>query len=265
MPIFLSGDFLTYHVLLKETQQLVPRSNVRERPTPADGDTSVPVETPVLTSIQDFYDDPINLLKFSPEEVIGMTFLKTPPTSDGESIRTKVVRQIMDRDAENHSQTKFLLSLGDGELDELILYNKLCDLVTKQMVPKAEGYGEMHIFKSILDHQGPLKRHDPKYKGSQWNILVAWDDGTNTWEPLNIIGKCDEITLAKYAKDNDLLSKPGWKFLRKTARRQRFLNIALNALKRRRDLTQIRYKFGVRLPRNYAEALRLDQENGNTL
>ena len=165
----------------------------------------------------------------------------------------------------NHSQIKFLLSLGDGELEELISYNNLCDLITDQMVPKAEGYGEMHTFKSILDHQGPLKRHDPKYKGSQWNVLVAWDDGTHTWEPLNIIGKCDEITLAKYAKDNDLLSKPGWKFLRKTAKRQRFLNVALNALKRRRDPTQIRYKFGVRLPRNYAEALRLDQANGNTL
>ena len=177
-----------------------------------------------------------------------MTFLKTPPNSDGDSVRAKVVCQIMDCDAENHSQIKFLLSLGDGELEELISYNKLCDLITDQMVPKAEGYGEMHTFKSILDHQGPLKRHDPKYKGSQWNVLVAWDDGTHTWEPLNIISKCDEITLAKYAKDNDLLSKPGWKFLRKTAKRQRFLNVALNALKRRRDPTQIRYKFGVRLP-----------------
>ena len=143
-----------------------------------------------------------------------MTFLKTPPTSDGDSVPAKVVRQIMDCDTENHSQIKFLLSLGDGELEELISYNKLCDLITDQMVPKAEGYGEMHTFKRILDHQGPLKRHDPKYKDSQWNVLVAWDDGTHTWEPLNIIGKCDEITLAKYAKDNDLLSKPGWKFLR---------------------------------------------------
>ena len=45
-----------------------------------------------------------------------------------------------------------------------------------------------------------------------------WDDGTQTWKPLNIIGKCDEITLAKYTKDNDLLSKLGWKFLRKMAK-----------------------------------------------
>ena len=64
---------------------------------------------------------------------------------------------------------------------------------------------------------------------------------------------------------NDLLSKPGWKFLRTTAKHQRFLNVALNAIKRCHDPTQIRYKFGVRLPRNYAEALRLDEDNGNTL
>ena len=220
-----------------------------------DGDTSDPVEAPVLTSIQDFYDNAINLPKFSPEELIGMTFLKTSSDSEGDSMRAKVVHQIMDCDAENHQQIKFLLSLGDGELKELISYNKLCDLITEQMESKGTGYGEIHTLKSILDHQGPLKCHDPKYKGSQWNVLVAWDDGTQTWEPLNIIGKQDEITLAKYAKENDLLSKPGWKFLHKTAKHQQFLSVALNAIKRHHDPTQIRYKFGVWLPCNYAEAL----------
>ena len=157
------------------------------------------------------------------------------------------------------------MSLGDGELEELISYNKLCDLITEQMEPKGMGYGEMHTFKTILDHQGPLKCHDPKYKGSQWNVLVNWDDGTQTWEPLNIIGKHDEITLAKYAKENDHLSQPGWKFLHKTAKHQRFLSVALNAIKRHCDPTQISYKFGVWLPHNYAEVLRLDKENGNML
>ena len=196
-----------------------------------DGDTSAPVEAPVLTSIQDFYDDAINLPKFSPEELIGMTFLKTSPDGEGDSMRAKVVCQIMDRDTENHQQIKFLLSLGDGELEELISYNKLCDLITEQTESKGMGYGEIHTFKSILDHQGPLKHHDPKYKGSQWNVLVTWDDSTQTWEPLNIIGKHDEISLAKYAKENDILSKPGWKFLRKSAKRQHFLSVALNAIK----------------------------------
>ena len=221
------------------------------------------MEAPVLTSIQDFYDDAINLPKFSPEDLIGMTFLKTSPDSEGDCMRAKVVHQIMDCDAENHKQIKFLLSLGDGELEELISYNKLCDLITEQMESKGMGYGDIYTFKSILDHQGPLKHHDPKYKGSQWNVLVAWNDSTQTWEPLNIIGKHNEISLAKYAKENDLLSKPGWTFLRKTAKRQRFLNVALNAIKRHRDPTQIRHKFGVRLPRNYADVERNIQVHRN--
>ena len=49
-----------------------------------------------------------------------MTFLKDNPDEDEEPLRAKVVRQIMDHDAENHQQIKFLLSLGDGEMEELI-------------------------------------------------------------------------------------------------------------------------------------------------
>ena len=223
------GDFLTYNVILNDTQQLVTRSNVRHakdelfpnrqlRSTPSDGNTSVPIESPVLTSIQDFYEKLINLPKFAPEELIGMTFLKDPPNSDGEPMRAKVVRQIMDRDAENHQQIKFLLAMGDGELEELIEYNRLCDLITEQMQPTSAGDVKLQTFKGVLDHQGPLKRHDPKYKRSPWNVLIDWDDGTQTWEPLNLMGKYDEITIAKYAQGNDLLNKPGWKFLRGTAK-----------------------------------------------
>ena len=62
------------------------------------------MEAPVLTSIQEFYDDAINRPKFSPEELIGMTFLKTSPDGEGDSMRANVVCQIMDRDADNHQQ-----------------------------------------------------------------------------------------------------------------------------------------------------------------
>ena len=72
-----------------------------------------------------------------------MTFLKTRPDGDGDSMRAKVVCQIMDQDAENYQQIKFLLSLGDGELKELISYNKLCHLIMEQMEPKGMGYGEI--------------------------------------------------------------------------------------------------------------------------
>ena len=60
------------------------------------------------------------------------------------------------------------------------------------------------------------------------------------------------------------MNKPGWKFLRRTAKRLRFVNVLLNAIKRRSASNQVRYKFGVRVPRNYSEAIVLDRESGTT-
>ena len=41
-------------------------------------------------------------------------------------------------------------------------------------------------FKSITGHQGPLSRSDKNYKGCRYNVLVNWESGESTYEPLNI-------------------------------------------------------------------------------
>ena len=77
---------------------------------------------------------------------------------------------------------------------------------------------QMWTFKGVIDHQGPLKPTDPKYKGSSWNVLVEWDDGSKTWEPLYMIRKDDPAGFAQYAKEHDLLDLPGWKGLKRLAK-----------------------------------------------
>ena len=42
----------------------------------------------------------------------------------------------MDHDSENHQQIKFRLALGDGQLEEIISYNELSDLVEELKVVK---------------------------------------------------------------------------------------------------------------------------------
>ena len=126
----------------------------------------------------------------------------------------------MDRDAKNHQQIKFLLSLGDGQLEEIISYNELSDLVNESMAAKESRQHDFILYSGIISHQGPIKKNDLKYKGSSYNVLVDWDDGTQMWEPINIIGKQDPVTLACYAHDNRLLNKPGWNFLHHTAKCQ---------------------------------------------
>ena len=270
-PSHKQGDFLTYFVLLEDTKQLVTRSNARyakdplfsnqsQHPAPPDGDTNIPGSTPIVTTIQDHYNEPVQLPMFSPDELLGMTILRPV---DNELVRARVVRKIMDRDAENHQQIKFLLALRDGKLEEIISYNELSDLVTKSLAAKESGQQDLISYAGILDHQGPLKSHDPKYKGSSYNILVDWDDKTQTWEPLNTMAKQDPVTLARYAHYNGLLNEPGWKFLRRSAKRQRFLNAIINSVKRHNDPNQVKHKFGVLVPHTFSEAMTLDKENGN--
>ena len=195
------------------------------------------------------------------DKLLGMTILR--PVDD-ELIRAKVVRKIMDRDAENHQQIKYLLVLGDGKLEEIISYNELSDLVTESLAAKESGQQDLISYAGILDHQGPLKSHDPKYKGSSYNVRVDWDDKTQTWEPLNTMVKQDPVTLACYAHDNGLLNEPGWKFLHRIAKCQWFLNVIVNSVKRHTDPNQVKYKFGVRVPHTFAEANMLDKDNRNT-
>ena len=93
---------------------------------------------------------------------------------------------------------------------------------------------------------------------------ALWDDSSLTWEPLTVVGKTDPVTLAAYAKEHGLLDTPGWKQFRKIARRTKVLQRMVNNAKRAQRHGEIQYKFGVRIPRNYKEAMQLDQENGNT-
>ena len=272
-PSHKQGDFLTYYVLLDNTKQLVTRSNVCpaedplfpnriQQPAPADGDTTALVDKPIITLIQDYYNDPVNIPIFSPNELLGMMVLREHDDTMGHA---KVVRKIMDWDEMNHQKIKFLLSLGDRQLEEIISYNELSDLVTELMAAKESGQSECFLYSRIADHQGPLKAHDLKYHGSSYNVLVTWDDGMQTWEPLNMMVKQDPVMLARYAHDHDLLNKPGWKFLRWTAKHHQFVNVIMNAIKRRGMANQVRYKFGVHILCMYSEAIMLDKENGNTL
>lgn len=114
---------------------------------------------------------------FTPEELVGMSFLKKQ--EDGVIIRAKVERQIRDHEAENHQNLKFVLSLGDGQLDELITYNELADLIDRQEEQHESGDLLHYAFKEVLDHR-KVSKSDPLYMGSSWNVLVHWEDGTQS-------------------------------------------------------------------------------------
>ena len=183
---------------------------------------------------------------------------------DGERVRAKITKKIKDKDAENHQRIKMLLSYNDDRIEELISYNELCDIVADQHEKEAQGEVDLFTFREILEHAGPLPHSDPRYKGSSYNVKILWEDSSETWEPLSDVIAADPVTLAVYAKENDLLDTPGWKKLKRYARRAKKLLRMVKANKRAQRYNAITYKFGVRVPRNVKEAIQLDEENGNT-
>ena len=60
-------------------------------------------------------------------------------------------------------------------------------------------------YKEIISHEGPLKKGDPSYKGSMYNVGVAWENGEITFEPLSVIAADDPVPPALYAEKKGLL------------------------------------------------------------
>jgi hypothetical protein len=272
------GDILTYLVLTDDTEEIIARSNIRSandpghpnlRAVPGFGEQSTDdAPTPTLFSASDLTGldiapPDLKLPHFSPDDLLGLTFIRDMP--DGRKFRASVARKIKDDDAENHQKIKFLVEMANGELDDIIAYNELSNIIEDQ------HNRELHApdsatwsFKAITDHQGPLNTSDRRYKGSSYNVLVHWEDGSETYEPLTTMAKADPLTCALHGKTHALLDTPGWKSLKRIATQE----VKFTRMVKQAKLSQARngpkYKFGILVPKeNRKDALAIDTENGN--
>ena len=267
-------DVLTYQVIDEETQMIVIRSAIRSATDPlyvnrraGDFRKHGGEKTKAMIDLESEHlgIDPcdLKLPKFSPEELQGLTFLHKV---GDQTFRAEVVEKVITTDNANEKDIiQFLVSVGSDNRQELIAYNELSDLIERQHEAEAAGETQMFKFKAIKDHQGPLIAGDARYKGSKFNVLVEWEDGAETWEPLELIAKDDPITAARYAEEKGLLDTPGWKRLKRIASRKKMFQRMINQTNLKSRRRSIRYQFGVQVPRDAREALRLDGENGNTL
>ena len=85
-----------------------------------------------------------------------------------------------------------------------------------------------------------------------------------TWECLSNIISNDPYSCAGYTKKFDLLNTQGWKQLKRHARTAKRLIRTLKKSKCRQAMATKRYKHGFEVPQDYAHALQLDVQNGNT-
>ena len=100
--------------------------------------------------------------------------------------------------------------------------------------------------------------------GSKYNVMVEWESGEVTYEPLTLISKDDPITCVVYAKKHDLLDTTGWKHLKRYAKTSKRLIRAVKQSRIRQVRASARYQHGFQVPKDYNDAIRLDKENSNT-
>jgi Reverse transcriptase (RNA-dependent DNA polymerase) len=281
------GNALTWKILTSDTKKLIFRSQVRPYDSEApnyradvSGGEDSPIVDPVIKSrhvlspsdngetIQDDavtgeveYDVDVCPPVFNPEDLIGRTFLMDSK-EDGQRLRARVVQLIQDHESDldsNPTRTKFLCSVNNDVAQELISYNQLSDYITRD-----DESDIVWKFRRITSHQGPLTPDHPDYNGSMYNIMIEWETGEVTSEPLSVIAADDPVTCAIYAKENNLLDLPGWKRFKSIAKRQKKFTRMVNQAKLRSYNTAPKYKYGYEVPRDYSHALRIDAKNGNT-
>ena len=90
----------------------------------------------------------------------------------------------------------------------------------------------------------PFKKNDPAYNGSLYNVMVEWERGEITEEPLSIFAQDDPVTCATHAKKHNLLQLPEWNKLKHIAKHQKTLTRAINQTKIRQVRRSATYQFG---------------------
>ena len=202
-----------------------------------------------------------------PDNLIGGTFL-LPPQENGERLRPKVTKKVVEEieaaDGNRIPNINFIIDIGEGKVEELITYNQLLDHLEQADEQDNSMDQELYRFRAIIGHEGPLKATDPNWKGSKWNVLIEWETGEITFEPLSAIAADDPITCAAYAKEKNLYNLDGWKRFRHLIKKEKQLSRAIKQSKIRQVRHAKKYMFGFLIPRNYIEALEFDKANNNS-
>ena len=202
-------------------------------------------------------DNPIHMANIDIPNLLGRSFL-LPPEDNGERHMAKII------DIDDHGQPlediKFRLKINKDQAEEIMSYNQLMDYIQKG-TDAEEDPDSLFKFRDIVAHQGPLESSDPNHKGSKYNVMVEWESGEVTYEPLTLISKDDPITCAVYAKKHDLLDTTGWKHLKRYAKTSKRLIRAVKQSRIRQVRASARYQHGFQVPKDKDDAIRLDKEN----
>jgi hypothetical protein len=155
---------------------------------------------------------------------------------------------------------KFLVEITNNQVEHILNYNDTIKYLDRDCDGDGNSMHEQFMkFRSKTAHQGPLTPKSNNYKGSRYNVLVEWEDGEVTFEPLDIIGTDDPILCAEYAERNGLLSTPGWKRFKRFINPDKSLERIVLMAKTNTLRPTLHMKHGHIVPRTHEDAMALDE------
>ena len=138
----------------------------------------------------------------------------------------------------------------DDEGNRHVLFEEIVDYRTNgKQVLQQDAF--------IINRSGTRRRRETTIG---WELLVRWKDGKTTWIALKDLKESYPVQLAEYAVQSRLAEEPAFAWW-----------VPYTLKKRNRIIAKIKskywvrtHKFGIKIPKNVAEARAIDAENGNT-
>ena len=159
----------------------------------------------------------------------------------------------------------------DGETEILT-----ANLIAENILAQVDDNGYMHMMiDEIEDHRvlpDAVKKNEGTYTTSQgtirrkrttkgWELLVRWKDGSSNWIRLKDLKDSYPVDLMEYAVRNNIQEEPAFAWWVPFVVKKRDSIIS----KAKTKYWERTHKFGIEIPKNVKDAIRIDQENDNTL
>ena len=181
-----------------------------------------------------------SLPTFDSSDLLGRTFI-TNPDDNQEQRRAKIFDIALsdERTADGMQPLfSFKAKVGDKVHEHVMTYNRMLEWCDRDL-----DKGDFYRFVRILGH-----RKKSSAKGG-WQVLVEWASGETTWNDLTDTFQGDPVTLALYAKNNNLLHQPGWRRCKRYVRNAKTIGRAINQVRLKSYRNRPRYKYGHQVPR----------------
>ena len=145
----------------------------------------------------------------------------------------------------------FKAKAGSQVFKEVMTYNRMLEGCERDA-----DKGDFHKIRAVVGH-----RVDP-VNPKKHQLLVHWESEEVTWEPFSLIFGDDAVGIAVYASKHGLVHQ--WPCCKRHLKNKKTLAQMVHQMHLKNFRQRPKLKFGEQVPRNHAEAMKLDALHGDT-